>query len=527
VRLQEHRRHLAAVRVDREAPPTRSFGVAPHDGARIPDSAGIHRTMPHSFRDGRDRRRVFPSGIAYSLTLLLGLACGSESRDRGAPADGGSQPDAAPTSVPPPPLVAEPEDEAAYIYADGELRTYELRIAEADLEKLNANPTAEEYVPGTLVFEDKEYGPVGVRYKGSTGAFLGCVAGGSPLAPTGPKTCAKLSMKVSFDWEDPEGRFFGLKKLQFHSMRMDGSLLKERLIYWLYRQMDVPAPRSVHARLVINGKLEGLFALVEQIDGRFTRARFGEGGEGNLYKEVWPMHDDEQTYLNALETNKDESPSAGKMVAFARALAGADAASLPQVIDEYVDRDQIARYLAVDRAVKHFDGPFSFYCGIPNGQGNNPGPFGNHNYYWYEESDSSPLWLVPWDVDLDLNSFPLLGNSGGSVWYEPVVDEAKCTCAASTSPLPSLRPAMCDKLFQAFATFSGDYEAKLRELVEGPFSAESVGARLDAWSEQIASAVEEQAAADVPPTVEAWRSSLDSLRTTLESLRPEVSAGGG
>ena len=45
--------------------------------------------------------------------------------------------------------------------------------------------------------------------------------------------------------------------------------------------------RSTHARVVV-GEFVGLFALTENIDGRFTRANFNDG-TGNLYKEVWPF----------------------------------------------------------------------------------------------------------------------------------------------------------------------------------------------------------------------------------------------
>ena len=52
--------------------------------------------------------------------------------------------------------------------------------------------------------------------------------------------------------------------------------------------MGVMAPRSVHARLNINGKLSGVYALTEQIDSQFIDYNFQEK-TGNLYKEVWPI----------------------------------------------------------------------------------------------------------------------------------------------------------------------------------------------------------------------------------------------
>jgi hypothetical protein len=49
--------------------------------------------------------------------------------------------------------------------------------------------------------------------------------------------------------------------------------------------MGIPAPRATHAKLLINGEYVGVFALIENIDVRFTRHNY-DSGEGNLYKEV-------------------------------------------------------------------------------------------------------------------------------------------------------------------------------------------------------------------------------------------------
>jgi spore coat protein CotH len=115
-----------------------------------------------------------------------------------------------------------------------------------------------------------------VRYKGSVGGFLApCTAAGSVGARPGPKT-GKCSMKIDFDRVDPDARFYGLKKLNFHSMDRDPSMLRDRLGYSLFREFGVAAPRAMHARVLINGKLEGLHVVVEQIDGRFTDSRFSE-----------------------------------------------------------------------------------------------------------------------------------------------------------------------------------------------------------------------------------------------------------
>ena len=206
-------------------------------------------------------------------------------------------------------------EKSSYIFDQDTLHTFNLHLPISDLAKINANPAAEQYVEGMMIFEGDTISPVGVRYKGSVGAFVNCVSGNDWAEPSGHKTCTKLSMKVKINWEGREEKFFKLKKLQFHSQNNDDSQMHERLGYWLFRQMGVPSPRSVHARLNINGTYVGLFALTEQIDGRFVKRKFDDE-DGNLYKEIWPLNMDGVPYSEdfdyrtcALKTNEDQNAS--------------------------------------------------------------------------------------------------------------------------------------------------------------------------------------------------------------------------
>lgn len=407
-------------------------------------------------------------------------------------------------------VTPEPQDEAAYLFDQTQIRTYELRIAESDLDTINNDPVAEQYVSGTLLFEGTEIGPIGVRYKGSIGAFYSCVENGG-FMPSGAKTCRKLSMKLAFDWVDPEARFYGVKKLNFHSMNADRSQLRDRLGYWLFRQMGVPAPRAVHARLVINGVTEGLFALVEQVDGRFTRSRFTDGGEGNLYKEIWPMHATEPPYLNALKSNRDEMPNASKILAFSDALSSANDSTLGTVIDAQMNRDISMLYVAVDRTILNDDGAFHFYCGLRGGQGNNPGSFGNHNFYIYEEASSDQLWVIPWDLDLSF------AGETNVTRITTAWNDLNATCGCPI--FGGQNPPACDPLIRGWALMNGDYNAARRQLLDGPFSAASVNAQLDTWVAQLTPVVTEVATDPRQITVSQWQSAITSLRNTINTLR--------
>ena len=64
-----------------------------------------------------------------------------------------------------------------YLYDQESLHTFELTISDEALAQINNDPSEEEYVEGSLTFEGETISPVGIRYKGSVGAWVGCLAG--------------------------------------------------------------------------------------------------------------------------------------------------------------------------------------------------------------------------------------------------------------------------------------------------------------------------------------------------------------
>jgi spore coat protein H len=291
-----------------------------------------------------------------------------------------------------------PDDEAEYLFDPAIVRTYDVQIDPADLLKIDSDPKAEEWVPASLVFEGMTYGPFKVRYKGYAGSFE------APCLQKGVKG-SRCSLKMGFDEVDGDARFFGLKKLNLHAEIPDDSLLRERLGYTLFRAHGLAAPRAMHARVLINGQLEGLFTVVEQVDGRFTRARFIEGGQGNVYKELWPVGQTQESALKALETNKSDVPSTQGFLNFQVAVSRGEAES-----SGFLDRAYLARYLAVDRVIINDDGALRFYCNESAGA--------PHNFYWYQESLSPRFWLIPWDLDNAFNNDRAF-SSIDPAWYEP------------------------------------------------------------------------------------------------------------
>ena len=404
-----------------------------------------------------------------------------------------------------------------FIFDQNELRTFELKLSKKDLEKIDSDPTAEKYVEGMMVFEGDTISPIGIRYKGSVGAWVGCVDGENWFEPSGKKICTKLSTKVKINWKGRDERFYGLKKLQFHAQNLDPSLMHERLGYWLFRSMGVEAPRSVHARLVINGEFIGLYALTEQIDGAFTDYHFDDK-DGNLYKEVWPLNMngepmDPQSLISALKTNEDDNPSTDIISGFADKLHNGKESDIPNIISEYMDINKVLSMVVVDRAIRHDDGFLHWYCSEDG--------CASHNFYWYEEPNNKKVNLIPWDLD---NAFENIIKNANPV--TPIADEWGKT-SNNCNPFPYGEfgmyqwSAACDKLTGGWARDKELYEELKNKFIQGPFAASNVNALLTAWSEQIRPVVKEAQDKNTwdQLTVQQWESKLYELIDQLEFAR--------
>ena len=403
-----------------------------------------------------------------------------------------------------------------YIFDQESLHTFELKIPSNALAEIDADPAAEENVEGMLIFKGDTVSPVGIRYKGDIGAFVGCLSGKDVFDPSGEKICTKLSMKVSINWEGRDDKFYGLKKLQFHSQNLDPSQMHERLGYWLFRSMGVPAPRSVHARLIINDEYSGLYALTEQVDGQFTRYNFDDG-EGNLYKEVWPLQSNgepqkDQELYDALKTNEDEGPSLDIIKSFGQKIARADSSQLQSVIADYMDVNEIISYAVVDRAIRNDDGAFHWYT--------DKGGSKNHNYYWYEEPGSQRLHLIPWDVD---NAFDNLAYQNPITAIADGWGETTNNC----EPFPYGEwqiwqwSASCDKITKGWASYTEEYD-QLKAEFSNTFLDEGYSL-IDTWAAQIRNAtLEAEKEHDDALSTEKWERATELLKSQIFLMKIRI-----
>ncbi|RDB04971.1 CotH kinase family protein [Runella aurantiaca] len=419
------------------------------------------------------------------------------------------------------------QESSDYIYNQEKVRTYELIIKNDDLSKLDSDPAKEEYVEAALIFEGDTISPVGVRYKGSIGAFAGCLSNPDWANPSGQKTCEKLSMQIKINWKDRKERFFDVNKLQFHAQNYDKSQLRERLAYWLFAQMGVPSPRSVHARLLINNKYSGLYGLTEEIDNRFAKY-FYKQGNGNIYKEVWPVKANgelqaDNAFIDALKTNEAEK-DINLIKEFSQAIAASNASTGKEVIREYMKIDEIMSYIVVDRAIRHDDGPFHWYCS--NEMVNS---CVNKNFYWFEDKKNRKMHLIPWDMDGTFEH--IIRNANDNTALADKWGETSKDCLPFTSGSSTLkqRSAACDKLTAAWVSFDSEYNFIKNRFQTNFVANNKMLSQLDIWAKQIEPFITEadnihnryimNAVNKKTTTVLVWENATNTLRSQVKAIQ--------
>ncbi|MDB9744252.1 CotH kinase family protein, partial [Fibrobacterales bacterium] len=247
------------------------------------------------------------------------------------------------------------------------------------------------------------------------------------------------------------------------------------------------------------------FVMVEQVDGRFTADRFPKNADGNLYKESWPQYTVPTSYVERLKTNEDVKDVKG-MVDFATWLQ-TPAGEREGDVSEWMDVNKTLRYLAVEDVINNWDGSSGWYCW----GGSACGP---HNFYMYESESQHGFQLIPWDLDVSLNSKD--PYEAVPAWNEPY-DETNCKYLIGVK-VPGgneMLPPICDPLMAIYANDYGkEYDVLVNEFLNGPLSeAESW---VDDWVTQI------QASVDLD-TVRSnranWLSEVQKLKTDIKTLK--------
>lgn len=222
------------------------------------------------------------------------------------------------------------------------------------------------YVPGHLVFDGRQYGPIGVRLKGQN-SFL-------PFSE-------KPSLRLNINEYAHGARFFGLKDMTLNNMAEDFSMMHERMAYRVARDFDIPASRANHALLTVNGQFYGLYTQIESMKESLL-ARWFENPEGPLYDA--PDVDFVEEFIPGYEL-QDGPEDRTLLFNLAEALKTTNPDAAIEAARASANMSQFVRFWAMTSMVAQFDSmPYS-----------DPGD----DYFVYADPGSGKLWFLPWGMD--------------------------------------------------------------------------------------------------------------------------------
>ena len=236
---------------------------------------------------------------------------------------------------------------------------------------------------------------VGLRYKGN-GTFLEYEEG---------DVTRRISFKIDFNKYKDGLSFCGLSKVNLNNNMSDPSLLRESLSYALFREAGIPCSRVGYAKvsLSVPGQFDrqphGLYTLVEQVDKRFLKDRYGSS-RGLLMKpstfgafrylgEDWDAYE-----IGFVPKTKASEAQKQHVIEFARLIHKAGDEVFQEGLETYLDVDQFLRFLAVNVLLSNLDSLLG----------------GTQNYYIYLEPESNRFQFLPWDMDHSFGAFPLKGT---------------------------------------------------------------------------------------------------------------------
>src|SRR5207253_9336101 len=133
-----------------------------------------------------------------------------------------------------------------------------IEIKSTNLAALQRNDRA--YVPATVREGDIVYTDVGIHLKGAAGSKR--------------DLNDKPALTLNFDKFQDRQKFHGLDKIHLNNSVQDPSYMTELLCGELFRAAGVPAARTTHARVELNGRDLGLYVLKEGFTKTFLRRYF-------------------------------------------------------------------------------------------------------------------------------------------------------------------------------------------------------------------------------------------------------------
>ena len=258
------------------------------------------------------------------------------------------------------------------------------------------------WVHSKLEFGGLTFPDVAARYRGN-GTYLNSLFG------------PKQSFKVDLNKYTKGQSLAGIHTLNYVNAIPDNSYMHDALAQQLFRDLGVPSPRTAFAYLSVDApgaftnQPLGLYVLVENVDADFAEDRFGSKTVP-IFKPVTPelfkdLGDDWKAYADIYDLKTKATPAQlQRVIQFARLVTSADDAEFGRRLEEFLDIEEFAAFLAGHVLTSSYDGF------LANGQ----------NFFIYLDPRSNKFGFIAWDQDHGWGEFGYVANSDrrerASIW---------------------------------------------------------------------------------------------------------------
>jgi spore coat protein CotH len=320
-------------------------------------------------------------------------------------------------------------------------------MANQDWSDILANPQAEVYVPGNIIYDGMRSDNVAIRVKGNSSLSSVARSGGD-----------RYSFKVDINRYSEDQELLGKKKFNFNNGYHDPSMMREHLAYEVMEEFGLTASKTGFVDLWLNDEHMGLYTVVEHVDGSYLNDRFDDP-DGDLYKPAGTGADLNwrgegiQNYPGLQIERNEETTDHSAAIELIRTLSEQPGA---RPLQEVLDVDRALRYLATVVTMSIYDS----YLGSA------------HNYYLYEESGR--FTVIPWDLNGAFAIHTCGCNRQGLIDFR--IDEPTC---GPINERPLVKHLLSDP--DRLAT----YHSYIEELLDGLLSSERMESRIDEVADMI------------------------------------------
>lgn len=334
------------------------------------------------------------SSLVLSLALVGCSGDGAVSLTQSTPTGGDPPADAGPDApapgldageedASPPPPPPPPPDPSLKVFDPTTLHVIDIEVDQMYWSQLENDKVNR--VPCKVTWNGDVIDNAGCRKKGGIGSV-------QPLS-------GKPGISIKFDYFKNGQALHGLEKIILNNAVQDSSFLNEHLGYEVYRRMGIPAARTAHGVVRLNGVTKGIYVVAEAIAEQFLAANFGgKNDEGNLYEApAWVDFVTDPMGLE-LKDEVEEMRSRDDIIAFSEFVQNEPDATFASGAKNMVDLDRFITGYAIDAIFYHWDG-YSYWI--------------INNYYMYNNPGTKRFVFMPHgmdqlfeDLNFDINEWP-------------------------------------------------------------------------------------------------------------------------